>query len=359
MAKKTGYIILSCIILTLLTWSFKSESSLPVNVISPQLGTIESVIRVTGKVINDRTVTLTSLVDGQIQHITVQKGDRIKAGQVLARLDDREAEALLNKANAEVEREVQRVKETLRKFRRMQKMSGSGGVSDQRVEDTKAEWLAAKARKKVVRAEYRIAKIHRDKTSVTAPFAGIITEKTVEVGQWLEAGIQLFTLVAHEGREIEVNVDAGDSAAIHLGQEVVMTTDAFPDKQWQETIHWISPAISKSEKEAINTFAVRMTLNDSAPDLLLNQQVDARILTARRNNKLKLPFESLIENQGNVQVAVLEGDKVTLVLIKTGIEDFTHVEILEGIDKNTRIILPEGKNLTDGQKVHIISDKQS
>lgn len=357
MAKKIIFIVLSCIILALLTWGSESESTLGVTVISPERGAIESVIRVTGKVINDRTVTLTALVDGQIRLISVKKGDKVEAGQILAKLDVREAEALLSKAKAELEREGQVVDEGQRKLRRMQEVSRSGGVSDQSLEDTKAKWLAAKARLKVAKADFRIAKIQRDKTKVTAPFAGIITEKTAEVGQWLEAGIQLFTLVAHKGREIEVNVDAGDSAAIHLGQSVTISSDAFPGNEWQETIHWISPAITENDKEAINTFSVRMTLGRGAPELLLNQQVDARILTASRKNTLKLPFEALIENGDDAEVAVLEGDKVKLVAVETGIEDFSHVEVLRGVTQNTRVIFPEGKKLTDGQKVHIVSDK--
>ncbi|MCK5830782.1 MAG: efflux RND transporter periplasmic adaptor subunit [Methylococcales bacterium] len=331
---------------------------MPVRVVLPAHGAIESVIRVTGKVINDQTVTLTALVDGQIQLISVQKGDRVKTGQVLAKQDDRKALALFNKAKAEAEREEQKVGESQRKYKRMQKTSRSGGVSDQSVEDTKAEWLVAKARLKVVRAEYQIAKINRDKTNVTAPFAGIITEKTAEVGQWLEAGGQLFTLVAHDGREIEMNVDAGDSASIHLDQAVVMTTDTYPDKEWQETVHWISSSITENEKEAINTFSVRMTLSRDAPDLLLNQQVDARILIDRRDNILKIPFEALVEKRDGVQIAVLEGDKVKFLSIETGIEDFTHVEILKGLSEHTQIILSEGEILIDGQKVHVNLEEQ-
>lgn len=358
MAKKIIFVVLSCIILALLFWRFNIENTLGVTVISPKRGVIESVIRVTGKVINDRTVTLTALVDGQIQFISVRKGDKVETGQILAKLDVREAEALLNKAKAEFEREQQAVGEGQRKLRRMQKISRSGGVSEQSVEDTKAEWLAAKARLKVAQADFRVANIQLDKTMVTAPFAGIITEKTAEVGQWLEAGIQLFTLVAHQGREIEVNVDAGDSSVVHLGQSVTISSDAYPERQWQEKIHWISPAITENEKEAINTFSVRMTLGKDAPELLLNQQVDARILTASRKNTLKLPFEALIEQGDNIKVAVLESDKVKLVAVKTGIEDFSQVEILEGITEKTQIILSEGKKLTEGQKVHLIADTQ-
>lgn len=315
-------------------------------------------IRVTGKVINDRTVTLTALVDGQIQSMQVQKGNRVKAGQVLASLDQREAKALLAKAQAEQERELQAVNEAQRKLKRVRMLSKSGHTSTQLLEDTKAEWLASQARLQVAYANLEVARIHREKTQINAPFAGVITEKTTEVGQWLEAGEALFTLVAHEGREIEVNVDAGDSDAIHLQQQVTLSCDAYPGLEWHARVHWIAPAISQNAQQAVNTFAVRMSLGDNAPTLLLNQQIDARILTAERDNVLKLPFEALQEDSGQSQVAVIDAGQVRWLPVQTGIEDFTHVEILAGIDETTQVILPEGKTLLSGQPVKTAIEAQ-
>ncbi|MCK5923069.1 MAG: efflux RND transporter periplasmic adaptor subunit, partial [Methylococcales bacterium] len=228
---KTLTILVCCIALFVIGWwLFRTDPMTTVSVIHPQRGRIESVIRVTGKVINDRTVTLTALVDGQIQSMQVQKGDQVKAGQVLALLDEREADALLAKAEAEHKRELQAVNEALRKLKRVRTLSRSGHAAAQLLDDTEAEWQASQARLQVARANLQVAQIHREKTQVNAPFAGVITEKTTEVGQWLEAGEDLFTLVAHEGREIEVNVDAGDSGTIYLQQAVTLSCDAYPGR---------------------------------------------------------------------------------------------------------------------------------
>ncbi len=336
---------------TLIVWRLQIARPVEVDILQPLRGDIESVIRVTGKVINDRTVTLTALVDGQIKAMHVHKGQKVKTGQVLAKLDDREANAYLNRVTAEVERERQAVTESYRKLQRLREVSLSGGASEQLLEDTKAVWLTAKARLRVSEANLKIAHVYREKVEVTAPFDGVITEKTTEVGQWLEAGTQLFTLVAHEGREIEANVDAGDSGEISIGQPVTMTTDAYPGKHWQEKIHWISPSISEDEKNALNTFAVRMTLGPDAPSLLLNQQVDIRIQTDLRRNVLKLPFTALVEDRQDTKVAVLHKGKVNFVTIKTGIEDFNHVEIEDGLAEKDIVILMNGISLSEGQVV--------
>lgn len=334
-------------------WKMHRGDAIDVTVINAEMGPIESVIRVTGRVINDRTVTMTALVDGQIQGMLVQKGDRVKAGQVLAYLDKREAEALMEKAAAVVAREQQAMDEAARKLGRLREVSLTGGASTQTVEDTEASWRAAQARLQVAEAEWRLARIHREKVEVTAPWDGVIIEKSAEQGQWLEAGIKLFTLVAEEGREIEANVDAGDSGVVEIGQTVTITCDAFPGRRWNETVHWISPAIITGDSAVMNSFAVRMTVGPEAPPLLLGQQVDVEIRTAHRESVLKLPYTALIESEDNPQVAVVRDGKVVYVPVTTGIEDFTHVEIVAGIAVGDSVILTQGKAPAAGSMVRI------
>ncbi len=327
-----------------------------VRLIDVQRGDIHSVIRVTGKVINDRTVKMTALTNGQITKMPVRLGDSVQAGQVLTVFDTREADARLGKAEAEYSREKQAVNEYTRTLKRLKKVQSSGGATKQSVEDAQAQLRGSQSRLKVARASLEIEKIHREKIEVTAPFAGVITHKTTEVGQWLEAGTALFTLVAHEGREIEANIDAGDSSTVSVGQAVTLSLDAWPDRQWIEHIRRIAPAISENQDKALNTFAVRISLGVEAPNLLLGQQLDADIQTETRQDVLTLPFEALIESAQGRQLAIVQNDKVKRVSVKTGLEDFTHVEILEGITESSQIILPEGIEFTEGEAVKIITD---
>ena len=285
-------LVLTALLLTLslfLTWSLFSDDAVEVRVVTAQVGPISSTIRVTGRVVNDRTVTLTALVDGQINAMLVNKGDPIEAGQVLAHLDMREANALLAKSQAVVEREQHAVREASRRLERLKDMSRSGGASQQTVEDAESRWRAAQARLRVAQAEQHVAEVQREKVAITAPWDGVITDKNAEVGQWVEAGTQLFTLVAHDGREIEAHVDAGDSGVVKPGQQVMVTCDAFPGWQWSETVQWISPAIIVDQSSDVNSFAARMSLGANAPDLLLGQQVDIEIVTARRDRTANLP----------------------------------------------------------------------
>lgn len=330
----------------------RPEAPQSVKTVTVERGNIESLIRVTGRVINDRTVTLTALLDGQVQSMLVQKGQVVQAGQVLAELDPREANALFSKAQAVVAQEQDRVEQLTRKLTRLNQVSRMGGESVQAVDDAEAALSAARAQLRVAEAELRVAQIHQEKIAISAPFDGVITEKVTEVGQWVEAGTKLLTLVANAGREIEANVDAADSGLVASGQAVSISCDAYPGRSWSEQIQWIAPALMENNKEAINTFAVRMSLGDSAPPLLLGQQVDVTIITAQRENVLKLPYGALIDNEdANRQVAIMEAGQVRFLPVEIGIEDLSHVEITAGLEPGMQVILPEGKTLTAGMAV--------
>ena len=328
-----------------------------VKLVSVEKGQIKNSIRVTGRVINDKTVTMTALVNGQIEGMLVQKGDHVRTDQVLAYLDKRIADAELHKAEAVLAREQQAVTEARAKYSRMKNVKASGGSSQQMIDDAQAEFNAAQARLRVAQAELNVARIHREKIELRAPFPGVITEKTTEKGQWVEAGTKLFTLVGDEGREIEIKVDAGDSGSIKMGQQVLLTCDAYPGVEWQEKIHWIAPSIIQDEKnEAVNTFAVRISLGKTAPALLLGQQVDTYVVVAQKDDVLRLPYAALIGEFGDYKVAFVEQGQVKMKPIKTGLEDDTHIEILSGVNEGDQVILVEGKPLKEDQLVSVSHD---
>ena len=354
-SKSIIILVLVLFVATGIYFGFSQNDLRQVKVVVVERGEIKSAIRVTGRVINDKTVTMTALVDGQIDGMLVQKGDTVKADQVLAFFDAREADAKLAKTKAVLARELQSVIESRSKFERLENVKSSGGSSQQIIDDAEAEMKAALTRKQVAKADLNVATIQREKIQVRAPFAGVITEKTTEKGQWLEAGTKLFTLVALEGREIEVKVDAGDSGSIKMGQIVDLTCDAYPGLVWQEKIHWIAPSIIQDESsEAVNTFSVRISLSSQAPELLLGQQVDALIVLNEKQDVLRLPYSAVQGELNDYKVFVLNDNVVNNKTIKTGLEDDRYIEILDGLSEGEQVVLTEGKPLQVNQRVLVV-----
>lgn len=261
-------------------------------------------------------------------------------------------EAALRLAQAE----VAQVAQTVARFRRV---VPSGLEPAYKLEDAEAQLKSAQAKEGVAAAELRLAHVALDNLNVTAPFAGLITLSPVRAGQWIVPPEALFTLADLERREIEVKVDADDSAGIAVGQEVTLSSDAFPGRQWSERVMRLAPSVEK--EEAANTVNVYLSLgadiDNGAPPLRLGQQVDVKIRTAFRSKALKVPFAALISKDEKTWVAAIEQGRVKLLPVVTGIEDLTHTEILQGVSAGQQVILAEGKTLNEGDRVRVEARK--
>ncbi|MES9939447.1 MAG: efflux RND transporter periplasmic adaptor subunit, partial [Candidatus Thiodiazotropha sp. 6PLUC7] len=269
------------------------EEPREVETVQVERGELELVVRVTGEVINDRSVALTALVDGQVVAVDVGVGDRVKAEQALASMDNRAAAANRQRAQAFVQQQAVGRKEAKRRFQRLQKLVSKGAVTQEQLEDAKLNLEAATAALEVAKAELRLTDVAQEWQQITAPFDAVVVKKSTEVGQWVEAGTTLFSLVALDHWEIEAHVDAVDSGRIKIGQQIELRCDAFPGKKWLSEVNWIGPNVEQEKDHQLNTFSVRMRLGDEAPPLLLGQQLDLKIEVARREGVLKLPFTAL------------------------------------------------------------------
>ena len=349
------FIILTVLLISLGIgyYYFKIDTPRIVSVIQPSKGEIESVIRLTGKVLNDRTVTMTALVDGQIQEVLVRIGDSVNSGQVLALLDHQEAEAQYQSKLAELELQKETLQELSRKSTELNGVFKTGGATQQEVKEARAAERLAQIHVKVAENRLNLESVRKNKLRLIAPFSGIITEREIEIGQWVEAGTKLLTLVAQEGREVELDVDAGDSSTIKIGQRVKMSSESWDNISWEEKIVRIFPSVRTEADNKLNTFSVRVSLGKNAPPLLLGQQVDSQIVTATKTNIVMLPFQALIEEDRSPKVAVVSNNKVFFTSVKLGIENLTHVEIVAGLDGDENIILSNGEAYYEGEVVQI------
>lgn len=181
----------------------------------------------------------------------------------------------------------------------------------------------------------------------TFPETGEIYQSIVVPGHIVSRHV----LASEAQREIEVHVDAADnSSRILVGQAVLITSDAFPGLEWQETVIRLG-AVTEQEANT-NPVKVFISLGAQAPDLHLGQAVDAEIRTAWNPHAIKVPFEALLNREGQMYLAVLQDGQVRMKPVITGIEDFAMAEIRQGLGGREKIILPRGLFLRDGDRVY-------
>ena len=272
----------------------------------------------------------------------------------MLRLDDREAEAQVANAEAGSREAREKVAQTNRTKESLEEVWRVGGTSLQTVKDAESDYQIAVAAREKADAQLRSATLLRDKMKVIAPFTGLITKDTAHVGEWVVPGTPIITLADEKTREIEAVVDDADAGLIAVGESVEISSDAFPGRLWVERVVRLDPAVQK--EGTANTITVHISLASNARELRYGQQVDAKIRTAYREKARKVPFEALINKDGKMFVAVMNAGRVQMTPVVSGIENATHVEIREGIQPGQEVILPDGKRLKDGQRVHQVQD---
>jgi membrane fusion protein, multidrug efflux system len=357
--KKTAFFTLAAILaLATGSWVFlRNGEATPVKTILAAKGEITATLSATGKVVSRQSARVSAAVAGRVQAVDVQAGDRVATGAVLAMLDDREIGERVKGAQAALREADEKVRRLKRDCRSLAAVYAAGGTSRQSVADAKSSLEIAQAALNRASAELNESKVTRDKLEVTAPFAGIVTRKEINPGEWVAPGKALFTLADESSRQIEVMVDESDAGLVKVGQAVAMTSDAFPGLKWLERVTEVDPAVHK--EEGANSIRVRVTCGARAPNLKLGQQVDAKIRTAHRVDIVKLPFECLTGTAGQTSVAMIRDGRAHFVPVVTGIEDDTSVEIGKGVPAGEAVIVPQGKPLKEGQRVKVAGQEPS
>ena len=330
-------------------WQFKPEPVVSVSTVAVEKRDIVLTLNLVGEVINDQTVTMTALLDGEIISIKAREGDAVSKGDTLAELDSQEANTLLDKAKAELQYQQQNVVMTTRNHQRLNDLSQAGNASKQSLDDALNAKLSAEAAVKVAATSVTLSELRMQNARIEAPFDGTVVLQSAEIGQWVEAGTRLFTIVSDSGNVIEAEVDSSEWSRVSLEQVAQLSTDAIPDMHWPSTVKWIAPNISE---DSGNTFAVRFSLGDDTPAFLLGQELDVDLELDRVTDVLTVPLQALIEESpGQFFTYVSESGEARRRTVELGLKNLIDAEVTAGLNKGDVLILPGRYRLFDGMPI--------
>lgn len=354
MLKLVSFLILLAAIGISVAFSVHQNDPVPVQAIPVTQGSINTSIELTGRVVNDQILTLTALIDGEIIDVDAREGTVVKAGATLATLDNRQAKALRDKAEAELAYQIQSNESALINYNRIKKISREGSTSKQALDDSLMQLRSAEAKVKIAESELRISELQLENVYIKAPYDGTVIEQTVEKGQWVEAGTHLFTLVASDGDVIEVQVDSGDASRVKLNQAVKLSSEAWVEDAWNSEVTWIAPAVTRVDNEPSNTFAVRIAIGENAPPLMLGEQLDVELITNEKTDVLLLPIQALIEQSPTqYTVHVVDQDIAREIAVEVGLQSVDYAEIVSGLNEGDQVILPSTSAIKAGMPIAV------
>ncbi len=239
-----------------------SAARVPLSVEVVDVGRIEAV----------DTVELASRVPGRVLEVLVDEGDKVKAGQMLVRLDRREASRELSRAAAELSRAKARRAYAESEAERKARGATLGIVSAVDRQTSRQEAKLANLDARLYAVAVREARDHLKDTELTAPIAGTITRRAIEPGEMVKPGVQssfesvaLLTIADLSRLVIKTELNQIDVAKVKLGQKVKLALDSLPGETFNARVTKIAPASVRPPGKDLDVFPVEAELEKADP----------------------------------------------------------------------------------------------
>jgi HlyD family secretion protein len=291
-----GIVALAVAALAFWGWRHAGATKEPVyRFATVERGNLEAAVSATGTLSAVTTVSVGTQVSGKIVETKVDFNDRVKKGQLVARIDATLLEQAVRDAQAGLERNNAEAEQAEREFTR------NKGLFERKVL-TEIEFNNAKYTLAVARANVKSAQVTLDRarqnlsyTQIYAPIDGIVVERNVDVGQTVTASMstpQLF-LIANDLEQMQIlaSVDESDIGAIHEGQDVRFTVQAYPNEHFQGAVKQVRLQ-SKTTENVVN-YTVVVRVENKGGKLLPGMTATLDFLTGEATNALLVPNSAL------------------------------------------------------------------
>lgn len=317
---------------------------------------VEREIQAVGSVEPNLYTTVSAEVAGAVAQFDLREGDRVKKGQVLARLRRSDLEIALKEAEANLQEKRALFTKAEQDRRRFQALFDEGAVSASELDRTAANADAAKAQKDSAEEAYQKIADQLRRTTVLAPFSGYIVKKHVEVGQWVEEGGKVADLVDIDTVYVQIPVNERDIGKIRKGDVAAVAVDTYPGRTFEGRITHIIPQADLSSRN----FPVKIRI-DNAREHLLKAGMFARVSIryGEPRRALFVPKDAVVLRGKEQLVFILDTTRVQAKRIETGQALGGMVEVVQGdLQPRQEVVVAGNEILRDGAPVEVRRNKE-
>ena len=299
-----------------------SEKESPYRFAAVERGDLEASVSATGKLGAVTTVQVGTQVSGQVSAIYVDFNDRVRKGQLIARIDPTLQQQAVRDALAGLERVQAERAQALREYNRNKQLFDRKVLTEAEFNNTQYGLAIANASVKSAQVTLDRARQNLSYTSIYAPIDGIVVERNVDVGQTVAASLsapQLF-LIANNLSQMQIlaSVDESDIGLIKDGQEVRFSVQAYPDENFKGTVRQVRLQ-SVTQENVVNYTAV-VEVDNTTGKLLPGMTATVDFLTGAAKNVLLVPNAAL---RVRPSMAMLEQVRGQMEVARNGARDTT------------------------------------
>ena len=326
--------------------SLTADVEIPVSVEDIRLKSIEEFVNTTGTAYPKGEIELKSKITatyyleknpstGRLW----QMGDKISAGAVIARLEDREYVISVKLETTQLNLELSESE-----LKKQESLYEKGGVTLKELKTASIEYENAKN-------NLENAKLQMEKTKITAPFNGVIVDLTYHTqGTQIESGASIAKIMDYATMYMEVQLPEKYISVIKPSQVVKLTNYTIPEDTIIGQVSQLSPAIDADTR----TFKGNIQINNSKYLLRPGMFVKADIVTNHRDSAIVIPKSIILSRQRGKTVFIIDRGVAAERIIETGLENLTDVQVTRGLARNERVVTSGFETLSNKSKVKIV-----
>jgi membrane fusion protein (multidrug efflux system) len=322
-------------------------AAVPVEVAATQRAEMAAVYTGTAPVEAERKAFVMPKVKGEIRSVLADEGQRVREGQVLARLDG-------DQLRLEVALAAATMRKLERDYQRNTELQDKGLISAVSIDNLKYELEAAKA-------SWELARLQLSYTDIRSPISGTVTQRldVVKVGNTVtpvggvieSADSSLFVVEDLDSLILRVNVPERELAKLSVGQLAELSFDAVPGRSFAGQIALISPYVDA----ATATFGVRIRVTETGGLLRPGMFARVAIVYERKLDALQIPRTALLDGDGPPKVFVVHDGKASERAVSLGLSNGAMIEVVEGLKDGEQVVVVGQGAVKPGAAVRIVN----
>jgi RND family efflux transporter MFP subunit len=297
-----------------------------------------------------RAATMRAEVQGAVLEMVVEQGQKVKKGQLLARIEDTSSQDQLLAARTAVRVARNGLRVARSEEARNRKLATAGVITRRDLERAELARYQAQAQLSEAEARLALARQQVGRTRIRAPFAGVVSERHASAGDIVQPGTALYTVIDPTSLRLEASIPAAQLSVLEPGVEVDFNVDGYGDRSFEGRIEQINPAVDP----ATGQVRIYVTLPNTEQALLTGLSAEGRVAALRR--EVPAVPVSAVDMRAEPPTALRVKDgHVERVQVKLGMTDELErlVELRSGVQPGDVLLRASSGDLAEGTPVEV------
>jgi membrane fusion protein, multidrug efflux system len=314
-------------------------------------------IMLTGSLQPADQVTIRAQVPGTVTNVRADRGTRVSQGQVLASIEAAGIRSQAAGARATVAAAEANLALARQQLEAARKLQAAGAMSLIELRSAEAQYGAAEAQLAAARAQSAGASETAERATITAPITGVVSQRQIEDGEAVSPGDELFTVVNSNTLELSGQIPVDQAARVRVGQPVVFTLDAAPEREYRGSVARVDPVADPQTRQV----GVFVRLPNPGGTIVGGQFAKGRVVGQAASNAVVVPAGAVRQATDGPYVFVVAGDRIARRTVTLGARDEARgiIAIKSGVQPGERVLVTSTIQMSDGAKVTVANETQT